>query len=400
MTKDIDNGTCTSKRKILFVIESLGCGGAEKSLISLLSLLNRDKYELNIWMMHHEGAFLSLLPKDISVVAQPKYNFCEALLFNLSSVLYSVTLRFNKLFGRHEYWGETYYKSRGWAIKAPEGQWDVVFAYHQGLVTYVVADKFCGCKKVGWVNADIFKTGYNIKYNSKFYRNIDYICPVSDILHELLDAKMPEFSSKYCTVWDIINPIITRELASQNVECLRNNPDEYVLVTTGRLHVLKGYDMAVEAAYILKQKGVNYRWFFIGEGPERSNIERNIASYGLQDNVRLLGLKINPFPFMAQADVYVQTSRHEGFGMTIAEAKILQLPIVSTNFDVVYGQIIHGKNGLIAEMDAGKIAEQILLLLQDRNLREQIKISLRNEKNSTIYTEVKKVESIIDELSD
>lgn len=50
--------------------------------------------------------------------------------------------------GKSEYWGETYYKSRGWAIKVPKGKWDVVFAYHQGLVTYVVADKFHGCKKL------------------------------------------------------------------------------------------------------------------------------------------------------------------------------------------------------------------------------------------------------------
>ena len=127
----------------------------------------------------------------------------------------------------------------------------MVFAYHQGLVTYIVADKFHECKKVGWVNADIFKTGYSIAFNSTFYRKIDCICPVSEILHELMDNRMPEFSTKYRTIWDIINPSVTRNLSRKQVEQLRTNSGEYVFVTTGRLHVLKGYDMAVEAAHFL-----------------------------------------------------------------------------------------------------------------------------------------------------
>lgn len=387
------------KKQILFVIESLGCGGAEKSLVALLSSLDKNRYDLSLWMIHPEGAFLSFLPDEVKVVEQPKYNVLESLLFNLSSVFYSIVWRLNKMIRKSEYWGETYYKSRGWAIKVPDGKWDVVFAYHQGLVTYIVADKFHDCKKVGWVNADIFKTGYNIAYNSKFYRKIDKICPVSEILHKLMDDGMPEFSAKYHTVWDIINPSVTCELSKQQVEQLRTNSDEYVFVTTGRLHVLKGYDMAVEAAHFLKQKGVKFKWYFIGAGAQRHDIERKISLLGLQDDVRLLGMKTNPYPYMLQADVYVQTSRHEGFGMTIAEAKILGVPVVSTNFDVVYNQITHERNGLIAEMDGIKIGEQILRLIQDNKLRECIKSTLQKEENLTSQTEVKKVEIIIDELT-
>ena len=387
------------KKQILFVIESLGCGGAEKSLVSLLSLLNKDKYDLSIWMIHPEGAFLSFLPDQVKVVEQPKYNAFESLLFNLSSLIYSVIWRFNKMIGKNEYWGETYYKSRGWAIKVPKGKWDVVFAYHQGLVTYIVADKFHECKKVGWVNADIFKTGYSIAFNSTFYRKIDCICPVSEILHELMDNRMPEFSTKYRTIWDIINPSVTRNLSRKQVEQLRTNSGEYVFVTTGRLHVLKGYDMAVEAAHFLKQKGVKFKWYFIGEGAQRGNIERQINLLGLQNEVKLLGMKTNPYPYMVQADVYVQTSRHEGFGMTIAEAKILGIPVVSTNFDVVYNQITHEKNGLIAEMNGVKIGEQILKLIQDDELRKHIKSTLLKEENLTSQTEVRKVEKMIDELT-
>lgn len=387
------------KKKVLFVIESLGCGGAEKSLVSLLSLLNRQKYNLSIWMIHQKGAFQSFLPHDIAVVEQPEYNIIESILYRLSSIIYSVVWRLNNKLGKREYWGETFYKCRGWAIKAPKGHWDIVFAYHQGLVTYVVADKFHDCKKVGWVNADVFKTGYNICYNTKFYRKYDSICPVSDTLHKLMDVRMHEFSEKYLTVWDIVIPSIIRELSKQCVPQLRVNSSDYVFVTTGRLHALKGYDLAVEAASFLKQKGLMFRWYFIGEGPEKGYIKEMISSCELQDEVILLGLKTNPYPYMAQADVYVQTSRHEGFGMTIAEAKILGLPIVSTNFEVVNDQLEHQKNGLIAEMNGRKIGEQILKLVKDDELRERIKSAVKKEENKTWQTEVSKVEKLIDDLT-
>ena len=390
---------CSTKRKVLFVIESLGCGGAEKSLVSLLSLLDKSRYDLYIWMIHPEGAFLSFLPAGVEIVEQPRYNLFQSFLLKISLCLYSVRWRMNSLFKRMEYWGETYYKSIGWATKVPKGKWDVVFAYHQGLVTYIVADNFTNSKKVGCVNADIFKTGYNIKYNSGFYRRYDCICPVSDALHDLMDKKMPEFSNKYYTIWDIINPSVTRELAKHPIEKLRKENDEYVIVTTGRLHVLKGYDMAVGAAMFLKQKGLKFKWYFIGDGPQRCEIEQQINMLGLQNNVRLLGMKVNPYPYMAQCDVYVQTSRHEGFGMTIAEAKILGVPIVSTNFDVVYDQITHEENGLIAEMSAESISEQIHRLLVDERLREHITDTLLKEENCTSRTEVKKVEQLIDMLT-
>ena len=85
--------------------------------------------------------------------------------------------------------------------------------------------------------------------------------------------------------------------------------------------------------------------------------------------------------------------------MTIAEAKILALPIVSTNFDVVYNQIEHQKNGLIAEMDGQKIGAQIMRLVLDDALRERIRNAVRKEDNTTCLTETKKVEKLFDDLT-
>lgn len=384
------------KKRVLFIIDSLTCGGAEKSLVSLLPLLNQEKYKLYLWTRSPGGAFASLVPKHVHIVNQPEYPIFDHLKFKLGGILHSIMFRWNKFIGKNEHTAETLWKCQGWAIKIPKGNWDTVVSYQQGMPTYLVANKFNGCKKIAWVNADIFKAGYNTKFNNQFYQKLDFICPVSDKLHKMMDMRMPEFSEKYITVWDIINPDLTRKLAKEPCINLRKDKDEYIFITTGRLVPPKGYDIAIEAAKILKENGVKFKWYFIGDGPERQKIEHGIKTNELLNHIVILGLQTNPYKYMEQADVYVQTSKFEGFGMTIAEAKILGKPIVSTNFDVVYNQITHEKNGLIAEMNGKSIADSIYRMITDNELRNSIIEEVNREVNTTHLTEAKKVEALID----
>ena len=108
-------------------------------------------------------------------------------------------------------------------------------------------------------------------------------------------------------------------------------------------------------------------------------------------------MQTNPYPYIKSADIYVQASRFEGFGMTIGEAKILNKPIVSTDFEVVYDQLTDRENGLIVEKNGDSIAEGIMLLLKDEELMRRILSNLSLEQNSTMRTEVAKVEKMFDE---
>ena len=383
-------------KKILFVIDSLNCGGAEKSLVSLLSLLNKDKYDISLWMLSPGGAFLSLVPNHITLVSQPKYNTIEKIKFYIGRILFSIMIRLKKVFHIKEHGAETLWKNMGWTMKVPKGEWDIAFAYQQGVPTYLVAEKIIAKRKFAWVNADIFKAGYNIKFNSKFYHKFDAIAPVSSILEKLMIDKMPEFSKKYQVVYDVLNPNVIHELSMEPVQNLRISKDEWIIVTTGRLVPPKGYDIAINAASLLKKSGLNFRWYIIGEGPERINIEKWKQEMNVDSEVILLGEQKNPYAYMSQSDIYVQTSKFEGFGMTIGEAKILGKPVVSTNFDVVYNQLTHEVNGLISNMNGGSVAENILRIIQDSSLRESIIENIKTEKNETSISELAKVEKLID----
>lgn len=384
------------KKKVLFIIDSLTCGGAEKSLVSLLPLLNKEKYKVSLWMLSPTGPFVSLVPKDVCIVEQPSYNRLEQLQLRIGRLYYSLLIRVMRLLNIKEHGAETLWKCIGWAYKVPEGEWDAVFAYQQGFPTYLVAEKFKVSKKFAWVNADIFSAGYNTEFNTNFYQKFTRIVPVSSILKDLMVEKLSEFKDKYSVVYDILNPNVIRELTLEPVKTLRTKEDELAFVTVGRLVPPKGYDVAIKAASVLKQNGVKFHWYFVGEGPERTNIERWKKDFGVDEEVVLLGLQTNPYAYMAQADIYVQTSKFEGFGLTIGEAKILGKPVVSTNFDVVHNQLTHEKNGLIADMSGESVAENILRLIKDDDLRTSIVAAVNAEENTTYISEVVKVEQLID----
>lgn len=384
------------KKKILFVIDSLGCGGAEKSLVSLLPLLNRDKYEIHLWMLNRGGVFESLLPLDIIIEQEPSYNLLETMGMRWAHLQYSLSFRFKHLIGKREHGAETLWKSVGAVYQVPKQEYDVAIAYQQGFPTYLVATKVRAKKKIAWVNADIFAAGYDVAFNAAFYHQYDVIVPVSKKLEVILEKNYPQYTSKYHCIYDILTPDIiirqSQEFIKEHIEDGINS----VFVTTGRLASPKNYLLAVEAAKLLRTKGIHFKWYFIGEGSERTKIEALIDKYELGNNVILLGMRQNPYPYMARCTVYVQTSLFEGFGLTIAEAKILGKPVVSTNFDVVHNQLKHEENGLIAKMTPESVAKNIIRMIEDEDLRHRIVENVRKEQNTTYITEIKKVERLFD----
>lgn len=385
------------KKKILFVIDSLRCGGAEKSLVSLLPLLNREKYEIHLWMLCRGGVFESLLSDNVIIEGEPSYNALERFRYLVSHYRYSLTYRLLDLMGIHEHKAETLWKCMGSAFKVPDVHYDVAVAYQQGFPTFLVATKVKATKKVAWVNINLFNARYNPKFIVSYYDKMDTVVPVSKELETILREGLPQYNDKYKCVYDILNPILIKQQAKKPIDEASLFEKNTVLVTTGRVVFQKNHLLAVEAAKILRDKGLQFKWLFIGDGEYRSIVEKRIQDYDLQETVILMGERTNPYPYMARCTVYVQTSSFEGFGLTIAEAKILGRAVVSTNFDVVHDQLKHEENGLIADMTAESVADNIMRLLTDDGLRNKIMENVAKEENLTYLTEAGYAEQIFDE---
>ena len=383
-----------NKRSILFVIDSLNCGGAEKSLISLLPLLDYDKYSIDLMIISRGGTFEKYIPPEVNIIdfTPHKDTIPSLIFFKICLLIFSVKIRLYSLFGEKRHGAESYWASTKHAIANLEHKYDIAVAYQQGFPTYYIAQKVCATKKIAWINADITLAGYRKLFNRQHYQHFDHIVSVSDSLKNLIAKEYAEVKHKIATIYDILNASLIREMA----QAYAPSYGKTTLTTVARLAQPKGHFLAIEAAKILKEKGIDFIWQFIGDGPLRSSIEDKIHEEGLQQHIILLGEQSNPYPYIKNCDIYVQPSLYEGFGLTIGEAKVLHKPIVSTNFDVVYNQLSNFSNGLIVGMNGNDIANGIIRLINDTKLKSSIIENLSKETNSTAITEAKKVMQLFD----
>lgn len=392
------------RKSILFVINSLGCGGAEKSLLSLLSLLDYDKYDVTLQMFRRGGMFEELLPPEVHVRKELDYTaFCsqsmakQMLSFDLrriaARVRTSLFLRSNAKKGSPLHDAQAYWKYSAAAYDPLPERYDVAIAWGQGTPTHFVAEKVQAQKKFAWVNADYENVGHNKDFDCKYYAAFTGIICVSDKLCLILQKAFPEYAAKMTTIYDINNPATIFTMADQHCSLL--NRENLTLVTVGRLVPQKGYDIAAKAAWLLKKRNVKFHWYVVGGG-DSAPIEKDIAQYGISDCFTLLGAKANPYPYMKAADIYVQTSKFEGYCLTLAEARMLNVPCVTTNFDVVYAQMINGENGLVVEMNAEAIADGIIRLATDQELYQHIKGYQIQEKKGNVE-EIEKFYALVGE---
>lgn len=111
----------------------------------------------------------------------------------------------------------------------------------------------------------------------------------------------------------------------------------------------------------------------------RKVLEEKIKDMNLNNNIILLGNKNNPYPFFKDCDIYVQPSRHEGYCITLAEARIFKKPIITTNFIGAKEQIIHNENGIMVEFDKNQIYESIKRLIYNGDMRKKFISKLKEE---------------------
>ena len=376
-------------RRILIMMDSLTCGGAEKSLISLLPFLVRPDYQITLMLVRRGGLFETYVPPEVDIV---KFPFTHSV---FRKIIYSLALRMPWNKKRHK--AEVFWQCIGRYYPSLKQQYDVAIAYQQGFPTFYIADKIIAKKKFCWINTDLIAAGYSPAFCNYFYNMFDKISVVSDILREkIINYNYYNDKTKTLTCLDIMNETLIRQMAVQRRPYISHN-NCLDIVTVGRLVPLKGYDIAIEAAKILKVKGVNFIWHIVGGGELYNQLAADIIAADLSSMVVLEGELLNPYPYIASCDIYVQTSKFEGFGLTVGEAKILGKPIVSTNFPVIYNQITNDYNGLVVEMNGEAIADGILRLIKDSALKERLVGNLLKEHNTTAETESAKVIKLIEE---
>ncbi len=393
------------KKKLLFIIESLALAGSEKSLIALLSNLDSEKYEIDLQLFRFGAELEKFIPSYVNVLpALPytkftKQSFLKSIFsFKFSYLIpkgmYSLKLRKGKR--NHSEIAMVYWQTLHQVFDKQEKRYDVAIAFAQGVPTFYVADKINSIKKIAWINANMQFTPNNLKFQHSYYSRFDQIICISKGTREHTENIFPDLSSKFKVIPNIIDFKSISKLAQNPVQEFKTS--SFSILTVGRLdNGMKGMDITLETALILKNNKIDFHWFIIGAGPFRNEMEDFIESHDLKDKVSLLGSTDNPYPYFKAADLYVQTSRHEGYGRTIAEARMLNVPIVTTCFDTVYAQMVQEKNGLVTDMNPEAVAKGIERMMTDTNLYQSVVEYLKQEPKENTET-VKKFDAMIEEL--
>ncbi|EMI9090645.1 glycosyl transferase [Bacillus cereus] len=390
-------------KRVLFMVSSMNIGGVEKSLLSLLSVIPKEKYDVTVLMLEKRGGFLKQLPSWVKIeevtwfenikpkIMQPPKKTIKEYFENtryikgLNFLLTYVVSK--KLKDRYVFYKEIFKD-----IPYNKNKYDIAIAY-QGptdIIDYYIVNRVTSEKKISWIHFDVFQHQINTKLYEKLYDQLDNIYVVSTEAQKHLIEKFPKVESKASVFLNIVLPDLINEMAKEKVE-FDNGYKGIKIVTVGRLSKEKGQDLAIKVLSMLRKKGYEVRWYCIGEGENREYYERLICKYNLKQDFLLLGSAINPYPYVNQSDIYVQTSRHEGYCLTLAEAKCLKKPIVTTNFTGANEQIKDGYNGFVAECNEESIYNKIKYLLDQQRVRKEVTTNLLEEE----FNNLEKVNSFL-----
>ena len=189
--------------------------------------------------------------------------------------------------------------------------------------------------------------------------------------------------------------ISEKEILSAAQEEINDFPqNEFTIVSVGRLDPVKLHEQGVEVMKELKHRNLKFKWLVIGEGPLKNKVEQRISEYQLQNEILLLGTRENPYPYIKKADVFLHLSKFEGYGIAIAEARILKKCIVLNDFTTASSHIKNGFDGVITSLNPNEIATEIEKLMLDKNLRKKYEQNVSFDKDFAMKI-LKKIENII-----
>lgn len=377
-------------KKVIIHIHSLYGGGAEKSLISFLNSIPENKYDIDLLLISKTGLFLPLVPSWINIIdATFPYKCLAVSPHNIKYYLkHGIKYWFKKIFVMRKYKQETglsfsQYLWKNWSPSIPvfQKQYDVAISYIDGITNYYVIEKVKAQKKILWVHNEYDKLGYNRAYDETFFSKADAIVTISDLCKNNLEKNFPNLKDRFNILENISNPTLINKLALENISDPQfcNTTAGIKILSIGRLAPQKNYSLAIKAAKILKDKGISFQWFVIGEGVLRGEIENEIKQLNLCSNFILMGQKPNPYFYIKHSDIIVQSSLFEGKSIAIDEAKILHKPIVSTNYNTVNDLIKDGENGIITEMTPDSLAAGILKIINNPSIKDRLISNLQKE---------------------
>lgn len=374
------------KKRLFFLIESLSGGGAEKVLMDLVSKLDKSRFDVTVATIVNSGVYIEEIRKH-----------CDY--YSLLPSPNGVSTFFGKFFYKLRY--KLIYHlppsliSR-WVIK---GDFDIEVGFIEGFATKVVShSRNQLSKKIAWVHVDPVNQNYADNYyrdnnqQIKSYKKFDTVVCVSENVKKA-------FKEKFQSVDNVIvkyNPVDKQTIIDKSNESWNFKKSDRLLIgTVGRLTDIKGYNRLLKVVQQLLKDGINLELWILGDGEQKESLKKYIHENNLENRVRLLGFQNNPYKFIKNFNLFVCSSKAEGFSLAIAEAITLGIPVVSTNCAGPNELLNFGEFGMVVENNDQSLYLGIKELISNQELLNHYKFqALERQEIFNIDSAIKEIEDI------
>ena len=361
-----------NKLKILFVVPGFSMGGTTTALSCICNSKFRDYYDIDIF---------PILKKDCNTPPLSSYDigFNELTTafyadFSRLQLLDKLKYCFIKLLKQNMRLAPYIEK---WIIAKTiqkieqRKQYDYIVGFQEKLATRLASHFSCP-HKIAWIHCDYAKTYGSDIDELKLYNQFSKIVCVSHFTSNRFVELYPSLKGRTVAIHNLFdaNNVINKSKAS--IDDLRFNTATFTIISLGRISDVKRFYLIPELAEALLKKDLSFRWFILGsaEPEELKRLNESIKNHSVEHVVLYLGSKVNPYPYLKKADLLVTISKSEACPMIFNEAKILDVPILSSDFGSAFEFIEDGKNGYISTIEG--LPQKLYELLSNQDLLKAV----------------------------
>lgn len=365
------------KKKIAFLIPTLGNGGAERVLVNLVNNMDRSKYDITVRTIFKAGINSKDILPHIRLVegSLPQFRGNVPIM-----KLFPPRLLFKCLF-KEEY--------------------DIIISYLEGPSARIVS----GCdnkqtKTIGWIHCihknagEVYYSFRNTAEAERCYYSFDAMAFVSRKAEAEFLTYFPRLNNTH-VIHNVINNEEILSLSNESMDDIEMSND-INFISVGNLKEVKGYDRLIDVHARLINEGYKHNIYIIGDGDLRESLINKTHDCGVESTFHFVGRRSNPHKYVKRADAYICSSYSEGFSTSVAEAVILGKPVIST--DVSGAKEMLGDNneyGLVVENTSEGLYEGIKSILSNRKLISVY--SCKAEKRREFFS-MKKNASAVEDL--
>lgn len=344
----------SSRRSLLFLMDTMTGGGAEKALLMLLRHLDPTKYDITLVLYLYKGVHLEAIPAHVEV--KSLYPLGHKRLFE--KVIF------------HSPWRHAYERMK---LKQLIGEkhYDAIISYMEGpaaALHSLTLDR--GNRNITWVHTDFAGNHWSKAFFDNDRQEQDFYAAVNDIVFVSADA-LSKFTFNISTPQHCIYNI------TDSARLLGLSREQHIdkkgvtLCFAGRLIPLKHVERMIDAIALLQARDIDVYGWILGAGPQEVSLKQRVSNLRLDDKITFLGFQSNPYPYISAADAVCMTSDVEGLPMIVQEAMALNTVVISTRCAGMM-EVLDNDCGILCDNTADAFAAAIEQIVNDPTLKQHI----------------------------